>query len=106
MVSPTHSAHPRSAMASTTTLKLPADLKERIAPLAEAAGKTAHAWMVEAITSQADASEKRREFLHEARNRLTRFEQTRAAYRAEDVHRYFVALAAGKKVARPKSIKA
>lgn len=45
-------------------------------------------------------------FMHEADERLSRFEQTRAAFRAEDVHRYFVAIATGKKVARPKAIKA
>ena len=92
-------------MAATTTLKLPEDLKDRIAPLAEAAGKTAHAWMVEAIASQADAAEKRREFLHVAQARLAEFEQTRTVYRAADVHRYFVALATGKKPLRPKPVK-
>ncbi|MBS0338572.1 MAG: hypothetical protein JSS40_17575 [Proteobacteria bacterium] len=91
---------------ATTTLKLPEDLKERIAPLADAAGKTPHAWMVEALASQAEMAEKRSAFMREADERLTRFEQTRAAYRAEDVHRYFLALAAGKKTARPKPIKA
>ncbi|HVR82533.1 MAG TPA: CopG family transcriptional regulator, partial [Luteimonas sp.] len=84
---------------ATTTLKLPENLKERIAPLAEASGKSPHAWMVEAIASQADAAERRNAFYSEATERLTRFEQTRAAYRAEDVHRCFVALATGKKAA-------
>lgn len=90
----------------TTTLKLPDALKERIAPLAEAAGKTPHAWMVEALATQADAAERHRAFLDVATERMDRFEQTRAAYRADDVHRYFVALATGKKAARPKPIKA
>lgn len=91
---------------ATTTLKLPEDLKERIAPLADAAGKTPHAWMVEAIANQASMAEKRASFIREADERLNRFEQTRAAYRAEDVHRYFLGLATGKKTARPKPIKA
>jgi len=91
---------------ATTTLKLPEDLKERIAPLAEASGKSPHAWMVEAIALQAEAAEKRNAFHAEAIERLAQFEQTRAAYRADDVHRYFVALATGKKASRPKPIKA
>lgn len=93
-------------MAVTTTLKLPQSLRQRIAPLAQAEGKSAHAWMVEAIASQADAAARRGEFLDQARDRLTRFEQTRAAYRAEDVHRYFLARATGKKAPRPKPVRA
>lgn len=93
-------------MSATTTLKLPEALKERIARLAEAEGKTAHTWMVDAIASQADVAEKRGAFLDEADARLTRFERTRVAYRAEDVHRYFAALATGNNAARPRPIKA
>ena len=92
-------------MAATTTLKLPADLKDRIAPLAEAEGKTAHAWMVEAIAAQADTAEKSKAFLDEASGRLQQFEQDRAVYRSQDVRRYFTALATGRKAARPKAIK-
>ena len=44
-------------MSATTTLKLPEALKKRIAPLAQAAGKTSHAWMVEAMEAQASAAE-------------------------------------------------
>ncbi len=39
-------------MAVTTTLKLPDDLNERIAPLAAAQGMSPHAWMVEALQAQ------------------------------------------------------
>lgn len=104
-MSPRHLSF-REISIATTTLKLPEDLKERIAPLADAAGKTPHAWMVEAIASQAAMAEKRGALIREADERLTRFEQTRAVYRAEDVHRYFLALATGKKTVRPKPIKA
>lgn len=90
---------------ATTTLKLPADLKERIAPLAQAEGKSAHAWMVEAIAMQAQAAEYRKAFHDEARERLQVFEQKRAVYKAEDVRRYFNALATGRNAARPKPIK-
>ena len=49
-------------MPVSTTLKLPEDLKQRIGPLAEFAGKTPHAWMIEALEAQALLAEKRKEF--------------------------------------------
>ena len=54
-------------MPATTTLKLSDSLKKRITPLAESAGKTAHAWMVEAIETQAELAEKRKAFVEDAR---------------------------------------
>jgi hypothetical protein len=39
-------------MSATTTLKLPDDLKARIAVVAEQTGKTPHAFMVEALQRQ------------------------------------------------------
>ena len=92
-------------MTVSTTLKLPAPLKEQVAKLAEIAGKSPHAWMVEAIAVQADMAEKSKAFRDEGRSRLQVFEQNRAIYRAEDVRRYFTALASGRKAARPKPIK-
>ena len=50
-------------MPATTTLKLPETLKKRIAPLAQSAGKTPHAWMVEALETQAVLAEKRKAFI-------------------------------------------
>jgi len=92
-------------MAATTTLKLPDSLKKRIAPLADAAGKTPHAWMVDALEAQADMAEKRKAFYGEARSRLAEFGRNGIAYRAADIHRYFGALVAGRKVKRPKPVK-
>ena len=43
-------------MATTTTLKLPESLKQRIAPLAESAGKTPHAWMVDRKSTRLNSS--------------------------------------------------
>ena len=92
-------------MATTTTLKLPPALKQRIAPLAAATGKTPHAWMVEALESHALAAERRREFHREAASRLAEFDRAPVAFRAADVHRYLRARAAGNKASRPKPIK-
>ena len=48
---------------STTTLKLPEELKERIASVAKAAGKTSHAFMVEALAARTALAERRRDFV-------------------------------------------
>lgn len=92
-------------MAATTTLKLPENLKKRIAPLAESAGKTPHAWMVEAIETQAALAEKRKAFVADALAAEKEVEKTGLVYRAEDVHRYIRARASRKKIARPKPVK-
>lgn len=91
--------------ATTTTLKLPESLKKRIAPLADSAGKTAHAWMVEAIETQAMLAEKRRAFIADARAAEKEVERTGKVYAFDDVHRYMRALAGGRKARRPKPVK-
>ena len=44
---------------SATSLKLPDDLKRRIARLAASSGQTPHAFMVEALVREAERSEQR-----------------------------------------------
>jgi predicted transcriptional regulator len=90
---------------SSTTLKLSDDLKKRIAPLAESAGKTPHAWMVEALETQATLAERRKAFVADARAAEKEVEKHGLVYRAEDVHRYVLARLAGKKARRPRPIK-
>jgi len=90
----------------TTTLKLADELKERIAPLANASGQTAHAWMVAAIERQAALAEMHEQFIADAQSAAAEVDAGGALYAAEDVHAYIVARAAavggGKKPARPK----
>lgn len=92
-------------MPVSTTLKLPEQLKKRVGPLAKSAGKTPHAWMIEALETQATVAEKRRTFIDDARAAEKEVVGSGAAYRADDVHRYIRARAAGKKGARPKPVK-
>jgi len=87
---------------STTTLKLPALLKERIGPLAEAAGKTPHAWMIDALEAQAALAEMREAFIAEAEASAAEIDAGGLLYAAEDVHAYIVARAAGKAARRPR----
>lgn len=92
-------------MASSTTLKLPEALKARIASLAQADGKTPHAYMVEALQEMAARAERRREYLAAGTAALREHESTGIAYAMEDVERYILGVAAGRKPSRPKPAK-
>lgn len=93
-------------MATTTTLKLPDDLKARIAPLAELEGKTPHAWMVDALETQAELAEMRRAFITDALESAAEVDAGGPLYAMEDVHAYILARAAGKAAKRPAPVKA
>lgn len=92
-------------MTMPTALKLPEELKQRIAPLARAAGKSPHAWMVEALETQATLAELRTGFIEDARRSAAEIDGGAPLYAAEDVHAYIVARAAGQAIRRPKPIK-
>jgi predicted transcriptional regulator len=92
-------------MSATTTLKLPEPLKARITPLAEAAGKTAHAWMVDALEAQVALAEMREAFIAEAEAAAAEIDAGGPLYAAEDVRAYMLARAAGKKPRKPKPIR-
>ena len=51
---------------SATSLKLPDELKRRIAKLAASSGQTPHAFMVDALAREAQRSELRQRFAEEA----------------------------------------
>ncbi|MHB0975014.1 MAG: CopG family ribbon-helix-helix protein [Thiobacillus sp.] len=92
-------------MAATTTLKLPEPLKARIAPLAEAAGKSPHAWMIEALEERVAQAEAYAAFMAEALEADREMTETGLGYAADDVHQYLLARLDGKPVKRPKPIK-
>lgn len=92
-------------MPESTTLKLPEHLKKRIAPLASSAGKTPHAWMVEALEIQAALAEKRKMFVTAAVAAEKEVEKTGLVYDADDVFAYLKDKLAGKKPKRPRSVR-
>lgn len=92
-------------MASTTTLKLPEQLKERIAPLARRSGKTPHAWMIEALEREVGLSEMRESFLQEASDSSAEVDAGGPLYDADDVHAFIAARAASKPARRPAPIR-
>jgi predicted transcriptional regulator len=88
-------------MSRATTVKLPEALKKRIAPLAKAAGKTPHAWMVEALASQIELAERRVSFVADALNSMKEVEAGGPIYDADQVFEYLRARVRGRKPPRP-----
>lgn len=87
-----------------TSLKLPADLKKRLARLAEQAGETPHALMVRALQKHAEAAELHARFLADAELADAEMRKTGMGYAMEDVHAYFRNKLRGKPARRPRPV--
>ncbi|MEI7680549.1 MAG: hypothetical protein WCK07_14220 [Betaproteobacteria bacterium] len=92
-------------MAASTTIKIPDKLKSSIATLAKAAGKTPHAFMLDALESQADLAEQRRKFIATARSAEQEVATYGLVHDADEVFAYMKAKAACKKAKRPKTVR-
>lgn len=92
-------------MAATTTLKLPEELKARVAAAAESAGKTAHAFMVDALAAQTSLAERRLEFVASAAKAEQEVAEYGLVYDADEVFSYLKAKLDGKRIRRPKAVK-
>lgn len=90
---------------STTTLKLPDELKERIAAVAAEAGKTPHAFMVDALAAQTALAERRRGFVDAAAKAEQEVAEYGLVYDADAVFSYLQDTLAGKRTKRPKAVK-
>lgn len=86
----------------TTTLKLPPELKTRVAAVAKQTGRSAHRLMLEAIEERLEHEERMRAFVREALAADRDIEHTGEVYRATDVHAWIERLARGKRTQRPK----
>lgn len=87
---------------STTSLKLPDDLKKRAAKAAHDLGVSPHAFMVAAIEQAAMATEQRVRFIAEAKVARDEMIDTGNGFDADDVHAFLKAKVSGEKVAKPK----
>jgi predicted transcriptional regulator len=85
-----------------TTLKLPPELKDRISKVVQGTGQTAHAFMVDAIRTQTECAERRRDFTAAALAARQEFADSGIGYAMEDIHPYIKARASGKKARKPK----
>ena len=84
-----------------TSLKLTEALKARVEAAAEAAGKTPHAFMVEAIERETARAERYDAFIDEALEAEQEMQRSGEYFAAEDVFRYVTARAEGKPARRP-----
>ena len=86
----------------TTTLKLSPDIKRRVASLVRGTDKSAHAFMVEAISSETRRAELRRKFIAEALAADREMERTGRGYDFHEVKSYFEARLSGQPAKRPR----
>jgi len=86
---------------STTTIRLPDDLKSRVATAAERAGTTAHNFILEAIAEKIDQDEQRNAFHDLAEKRYATIVSTGKTIPWDQMRRYLEDRVAGKKVSRP-----
>ncbi|HLQ01005.1 MAG TPA: ribbon-helix-helix protein, CopG family [Burkholderiales bacterium] len=84
------------------SLRVPAEVKKKVARLAEAQDTTSHAFMLEAIREKVEAEEARAAFHAEARRRLARMKKTGLGIPSEEVLAYLRERARGGSPARPK----
>ena len=90
---------------STTSLKLPDALKERIQHFAAESNTSAHALMVSALEREVARLQARAEFLAEADAAAADIDAGGPVYALDDVRKYILAKTAGKKPRRPAPVK-
>ena len=88
---------------STTSLKIPTELKERAVAGAQQQGVSPHAFMVEAIAMAASMAEQRADFVASAVAARDKALKTNKAFDADDVHAYLKARILDKKTPKPKA---
>jgi predicted transcriptional regulator len=86
---------------STTTIRLPEELKARVAAAAKRAGTTSHNFILEAIAEKAGQEERRGEFHDTAERRYAKIVASGKTIPWTEMRRYLEDRLAGKKVRRP-----
>lgn len=86
---------------STTTIRMEDELKARVASAAQRAGKTPHAFMVDAITQTVEQSEQDRQFQLLAEQRWTTLLEDGLAIEWDDAKAWLLARADGEDVPPP-----
>ena len=90
---------------STTTIRLPEELKARVAAAAKRAGKTAHGFIVEAIAEKAAQAERAADLDAVAETRYASIVATGKTIPWQEMRAYLEARVAGKAVKRPRGRK-
>ncbi len=86
---------------STTTIRLPQELKARVAAAAKKAGTTAHSFILEAIAEKADEAERRSDFHDVAEKRYSQIAASGKTIPWSEMRLYLEDRVAGKKARRP-----
>lgn len=86
---------------STTTIRLPDDLKEKVANAAKRAGKTAHAFILDAIAARIDEDRRREDFEELAEKRFAAILASGKTVEWPQMRRYLEARLTGKPARRP-----
>lgn len=86
----------------TISLRLPPEMKKKVAKLAQALDTTAHAFMLAAIREKVEAEAARAEFHAEGKRRLARMKRSGLGIPAHEVFDYMEQRALGKPAVRPK----
>lgn len=89
----------------TTTIRLPKDLKARVAAAAERAGLTSHGFILEAIAEKADQAERQADFHEVGERRYADLLASGKTIPWEKMRAYLEARVAGKRAARPRARK-
>ncbi|TRZ93489.1 MAG: ribbon-helix-helix protein, CopG family [Rhodocyclaceae bacterium] len=86
---------------TTTTIRMPEDLKARVAAAAKRSGTTSHGFMLAAIAEKAEQAELRADFDTVAEKRYARIVDSGATIPWEAMRHYLEQRLAGKSVKRP-----
>ena len=87
---------------STTTIRLPPALKQRVARAAQIAGTTAHGFILEAIAEKAGQAELSGEFRELAEQRYAKIVASGKTVPWKEMRRYLERRIKGSRIARPK----
>ncbi|MCP4873956.1 MAG: ribbon-helix-helix protein, CopG family [Gammaproteobacteria bacterium] len=89
----------------TTTIRLPEDLKDRIAHVAKRAGTTSHAFILNAIAERVEEEERRNDFHETAERRYAEIASSGMTIPWGEMQTYLKNQLAGRKKAVPKARK-
>lgn len=90
---------------STTTIRLPEELKARVAAAAEKVGVSSHSFMLQAITEKTQQEELRRDFEEQAEARYANIVATGETISWNDMRSYLESYVAGDSSAIQPSVK-
>ena len=89
----------------TTTIRLPEDLKDRVAHGAERAGMTSHAFILNAIAEKVDDDERRNDFHDTAERRYAEIITSGMTIPWNEMRTYLENRLAGRTTSRPQARK-